>query len=64
MSTTSWHAMTPLKAHSRSHPYPRPAGNDYIRNLARMDLTDNGVRRLLRTPTSGTALPNARHYAR
>jgi hypothetical protein len=27
MSTTSWHTMTPLKAHSRSHPYPRPAGN-------------------------------------
>jgi hypothetical protein len=64
MSTTSWHTMTPLKAHSRSHPYPRPAGNHYIRNLARMNLTNNGVRRLLRAPTSGTALPNARHYAR
>jgi hypothetical protein len=61
MSTTSWHTMTPLKAHSRSHPYPRPAA---IRNLARMNLTNNGVRPLLRAPTSGTALPNARHYAR
>jgi hypothetical protein len=29
--------MTPLKAHSRSHPYPRPAGNHHIRNLARMN---------------------------
>jgi hypothetical protein len=56
--------MTPLKAHARSHPYPRPAGNHYIRNLARMNLTNNGVKRLLRAPTSGTALPNARHYAR
>ena len=64
MSTTSWHTMTPLKAHARSHPYPRPAGNHCIRNLARMNLTNNGVRRLLRAPTSGTALPNARHYAR
>jgi hypothetical protein len=64
MSTTSWHTMTPLKAHSRSHPYPRPAGNHYIRNLARMNLTNNGVSRLLRAPTSETALPNARHYAR
>ena len=64
MSTTSWHTMTPLKAHSRSHPYPRPAGNHSIRNLARMNLTNNGVRRLLRAPTSGTARPNARHYAR
>src|ERR1700704_1156489 len=27
MSTTSWHTMTTLKAHLRSHPYPRPAGN-------------------------------------
>ena len=56
--------MTPLKAHARSHPYPRPAGNHYIRNLARMNFTNNGVKRLLRAPTSGTALPNARHYAR
>src|ERR1700731_4075782 len=64
MSTTSWHTMPPLKAHSRSHPYPRPAGNHYIRNLARVNLTNNGVSRLLRAPTSGTALPNARHYAR
>src|ERR1700730_15937113 len=64
MSTTSWHTMTPLKAHSRSHPYPRPAGNHHIRNLAWMNLTNTGVRRLLRARTSGTALPNARHYAR
>jgi len=63
MSTTSWHTITPLKAHFRSHPYPRPAGNHYIRNLARMNLTNNGVRRRLRAPTSGTALPNARHCA-
>jgi hypothetical protein len=40
--------MTPLKAHSRNHPYPRPAGNHYIRNRARMNLTNNGVRRRLR----------------
>jgi hypothetical protein len=64
LSSLSWRTMTPLKAHSRSHPYPRPAGDHYIRNLARMNLTNNGVRRLLRAPTSGTALPNARHYAR
>src|SRR5262249_987365 len=38
MSTTSWHAMTPLKAHARSHPYPRPAGNHYIRDFVRMSL--------------------------
>src|SRR3979411_800826 len=63
MSTTSWHTITPLKAHFRSHPYPRPAGNHYIRNLARMNLTNDGVRRRLRAPTSGTALPNARHCA-
>jgi hypothetical protein len=63
MSTTSWHTITPLKAHFRSHPYPRPAGNHYIRNLARMNLTNNGVRRRLRAPTSGTAVPNARHCA-
>src|SRR3979490_257624 len=63
MSTTSWHTITPLKAHFRSHPSPRPAGNHYIRNLARMNLTNNGVRRRLRAPTSGTALPNARHCA-
>ena len=30
--------MTPLKAHLRSHPYPRPAGNHHIRNFTRMDL--------------------------
>src|ERR1700730_14578349 len=47
MSTTSWHTMTPLKAHSRSHPYPRPAGNHCIRNLARMNLTNNGVQSAL-----------------
>ena len=64
MSTTSWHTITPLKAHFRSHPYPRPAGNHPIHNFARMNLRNNGVRRRLRAPTSGTALPNARHYAR
>ena len=63
MSTTSWRTMTPLKAHSRSHPYPRPAGNHYIRDFIRMNLT-NGVTRLFRAPTNGTAFPNARHYAR
>ncbi len=63
MSTTSWHIMTPLKAHLRSHPYPRPAGNHHIRNFARMDLMNNGVRRRLRAPASGTAVLNARHYA-
>jgi hypothetical protein len=62
MSTTSWHTMTPLKAHLRSHPYPRPAGNHHIRDFARMDLTNYGARRRLR-PTSGTAVLNARHYA-
>lgn len=62
MSTTSWHTMTPLKAHLRSHPYPRPAGTHHIRGFARMDLTNYGVRRRLR-PTSGTAVLNARHYA-
>src|SRR5580704_18121709 len=62
MSTTSWHTMTPVKAHLRSHPYPRPAGNHHIRDFARMDLTNYGVRRRLR-PTSGTAVLNARHYA-
>jgi hypothetical protein len=41
MSTTSWRAMTPLKAHSRSRPSPRPAGNHYIRDFARMHL--NGI---------------------
>jgi hypothetical protein len=55
MSTTSWRTMTPLKAHLRSHPYPRPAGNHHIRDFARMDLTNYGVRRRLRAPTSGTA---------
>ena len=64
MSTTSWHIMTPLKAHLRSHPYPRPAGNHHIRNFTRMDLMNYGVRRRLRAPASGTAVPNARHYAR
>lgn len=64
MSTTSWHAMTPLKAHPRSHPYPRPAGNHYIRDFVRMNLRNNGVRRRLCAPTSGTAVPNARHCAR
>ena len=63
MSTTSWHTMTPLKAHPRSHPYRRPAGNHHIRDFARMDLTNYGVRRRLRAPTSGTAVLNARHYA-
>jgi len=63
MSTTSWHTMTPLKAHLRSHPYPRPAGNHPIRDFARMDLTNYGVRRRLRALTSGTAVLNARHYA-
>ena len=29
--------MTPLKALSRSRPYPRPAGNHYIRDLVRMN---------------------------
>src|ERR1019366_3145089 len=48
MSTTSWHTMMPLKAHPRSHPYPRPAGKHYIHNLARMNPTNNGVRRRLR----------------
>ena len=62
MSTTSWHTMTPLKAHLRSHPYPRPAGNHHIRNFARMNLTNNGVRRRLRGPAKGTAVPNAKHY--
>jgi hypothetical protein len=38
MSTTSWHSMTPLKALSRSHPYPRPAGNHCIRDFVRMSL--------------------------
>ena len=47
--------MTPLKAHSRSHPYPRPAGNHHIRNLARMDPMNYGVRRRLRAPAGGTA---------
>ena len=28
-----------------------------------LQLANNGVRRLLRAPTSGTAVPNARHYA-
>ena len=56
--------MTPLKAHSRSHPYPRPAGNHHIRNLVQMNLTSNGVMRSLRAPTCGTSLPSARHYAR
>ena len=37
--------MTPLKAHPRSRPYPRPAGNHHIRDIARMNLTNNGVRR-------------------
>ncbi len=32
------------------------AGNHYIHNLARMNLTNDGVSRLLRAPTSGTAL--------
>ena len=62
MSTTSWHTMTPLKAHLRSHPYPRPASNHHIRNFARMNLTNNGVRRRLRGPAKGTAVPNAKHY--
>jgi hypothetical protein len=61
MSTTSWHAMMPLKAHSRSHPYLRPAGNHYIRNLIWMNLSRSVVRRRFRI--SGTAAPNARHYA-
>ena len=64
MSTTSWHIMTPLKAHLRSHPYPRPAGNHHIRNFTRMDLMNYGVRRRLRAPASGTAVLNARHYVR
>jgi hypothetical protein len=62
MSTTSWHTMAPLKAHSRSHPYPRPAGDYYIRDFVRMNLTSNTVRRRLRAPTSGTAVPSARHW--
>ena len=64
MSTTSWQIMTPLKAHLRSHPYPRPAGNHHIRNFTRMDLMNYGVRRRLRAPASGTAVLNARHYVR
>ena len=32
--------MTPLKAHGRSHPYPRPAGNHHIRTLARMQFPE------------------------
>jgi hypothetical protein len=62
MSTTSWHTTTPLKAHPRSHPYPRPAGNHHIRASARMNPMNNGVRRRLRGPTRGTAVPNAKHY--
>lgn len=45
--------MTPLKAHSRSHPYPRPVGNYHIRNLPRMNLWTDGVTRRLRVLTSG-----------
>ena len=39
--------MTPLKAHLRSHPYPRPAGNHHIRNFTRMDLMNYGVQAAL-----------------
>jgi hypothetical protein len=55
--------MTPLKAHGRSHPYPRPAGNLHIRDLAQMNLTKNRVKRGLRARSNGTAVPNATHYA-
>jgi hypothetical protein len=37
--------------------------NHFIRDFARLDLTSNVVRRRLRAPTCGTALPNTRHYA-
>jgi hypothetical protein len=56
--------MTPLKAHLRSHPYPRPEDNHHIRNFTWMEVMNYGVRRRLRAPASGTAVLNARHYAR